>query len=243
MDSIALQDGHIDLRKRLVQRHNGSVQSLTTKEVQLLAYLAAHPGQAVTREELLIQVWGYNAGVVSRTIDATVRRLRTKIEANPSKPRHILTAHGTGYLFQPASPPPTPTPSTSVPNPGFVGRHAELEALAQATQAKPRLVQVVGVAGVGKTSLVRQFAATRWTRGPTLFCNLTPIADLTGLLQTLADALALPLTPHATSQQALALVGRALAARGTVLVILDNVEQMLGPTQKALHHWLPAAPE
>ncbi len=71
--------------------------ALTGKEVELLRYLADRPGQVVSREELLEQVWGYRPGVVSRTIDTTVRRLRKKIERDPRKPEALHTMVGEGY--------------------------------------------------------------------------------------------------------------------------------------------------
>ena len=67
----------------------------------MFAYLASRPGEAVSREELYAQVWGYADAVVSRTVDTTVRRLRTKIEADPSNPAHLQTVHGQGYRFRP----------------------------------------------------------------------------------------------------------------------------------------------
>jgi DNA-binding response OmpR family regulator/predicted ATPase len=75
--------------------------TLTTRERALLAYLAAHPSRDVPREELLTEVWGYSEQVLTRTIDTTVRRLREKIERDPTQPTHLLTAFGVGYRFEP----------------------------------------------------------------------------------------------------------------------------------------------
>ena len=73
---------------------------LTVREFELLKHLALHSGRAFTRQELLEQVWGYEqAGGDGRTVDVTVRRLREKIEDDPSQPLFINTRRGVGYYF------------------------------------------------------------------------------------------------------------------------------------------------
>ncbi len=79
----------------------GGGASLTAREADLLAYLVRRPGVTVSRDQLLTDVWGYSDQVVSRAADATIRRLRTKIEEVPARPVHILTMHGEGYRFIP----------------------------------------------------------------------------------------------------------------------------------------------
>jgi DNA-binding response OmpR family regulator len=76
---------------------------LTTREFDLLAFLVAHPGRAFTRAELLAQVWGWDFGDQS-TVTVHVRRLREKIETDPTHPRRIATIWGTGYRYDPAAP-------------------------------------------------------------------------------------------------------------------------------------------
>lgn len=72
---------------------------LTNREFELLDYLSQRPGQVVTREELLEQVWGYDYYGDMRTVDVTVRRLREKLEDDPSQPRYLLTRRGIGYYL------------------------------------------------------------------------------------------------------------------------------------------------
>ncbi len=90
-------DVEVDLTARQARRH-GAVVDLTVKEFDLLAFLMARPGQAFRREELFEAVWGYSFGDTS-TVTVHVRRIREKIEAEPSDPRHICTVRGVGYRF------------------------------------------------------------------------------------------------------------------------------------------------
>jgi two-component system, OmpR family, response regulator VicR len=73
---------------------------LTHREFELFHYLAKHIGQVMTRENLLQTVWGYDYFGDVRTVDVTVRRLREKIEDNPSNPKWIITRRGVGYYLQ-----------------------------------------------------------------------------------------------------------------------------------------------
>ncbi|MBB6454448.1 two-component system response regulator VicR [Salirhabdus euzebyi] len=73
---------------------------LTHREFELLHYLARHIGQVMTREHLLETVWGYDYYGDVRTVDVTVRRLREKIEENPSNPKWIVTRRGVGYYLR-----------------------------------------------------------------------------------------------------------------------------------------------
>jgi two-component system, OmpR family, response regulator VicR len=73
---------------------------LTHREFELLHYLARHISQVMTREHLLETVWGYDYYGDVRTVDVTVRRLREKIEENPSDPKWIVTRRGVGYYLR-----------------------------------------------------------------------------------------------------------------------------------------------
>ena len=72
---------------------------LTLREFELLKFLATQKGQVFSREELLEKVWGYEYFGDVRTVDVTVRRIREKIEANPSVPEFLATKRGIGYYF------------------------------------------------------------------------------------------------------------------------------------------------
>jgi two-component system, OmpR family, response regulator MtrA len=86
----------IDLAGRTVTRDGRDV-SLTRTEFDLLAELAGHPGQVVTRDVLLDRVWGYDFLGDSRLVDVAVGRLRAKVEADPAAPTLIVTVRGAGY--------------------------------------------------------------------------------------------------------------------------------------------------
>ena len=81
-------------------RVRGEVVALTAKEFDLLVHLMANPRRAFRREELLEAVWGWTYGDTS-TVTVHIRRLREKVEVDPSAPRHLCTVRGVGYRFEP----------------------------------------------------------------------------------------------------------------------------------------------
>ena len=89
----------IDIGKFEVQKR-GQVVELTHLEYGLLKFLSSQKGQVFSRETLLSKVWGYEYYGDIRTIDVTVRRLREKIEDDPSKAEYVLTKRGVGYYFR-----------------------------------------------------------------------------------------------------------------------------------------------
>ncbi|ADC49624.1 two-component response regulator yycF [Alkalihalophilus pseudofirmus OF4] len=80
-------------------KRRGETIELTHREFELIHYLAKHLGQVMTREHLLQAVWGYDYFGDVRTVDVTVRRLREKVEDNPSYPNWIITRRGVGYYL------------------------------------------------------------------------------------------------------------------------------------------------
>jgi DNA-binding response OmpR family regulator len=89
----------IDSGSREVLRH-GVPLRLTAKEFDLLWFLASHPDRVFSREQLMGRVWGYSAAVDTGTLTVHVRRLREKIELDPSRPRHLETVWGLGYRLR-----------------------------------------------------------------------------------------------------------------------------------------------
>jgi DNA-binding response OmpR family regulator len=90
----------IDPGARKVQLDGAEVE-LTTREFELLLFLARHPGQAFTREQLMDHVWQYSFYIDTSTVTVHIRRLRAKLEPDPSQPRFIQTVWGYGYRFAP----------------------------------------------------------------------------------------------------------------------------------------------
>jgi DNA-binding response OmpR family regulator len=82
-------------------RRNGEVVPLRPREFALLEFLMRHPGQVLTRDMILEEVWGYSYRGETRTVDVHVRWLREKIEPDPSHPHHIVTVRSVGYKFEP----------------------------------------------------------------------------------------------------------------------------------------------
>ncbi|EEJ43004.1 MAG: response regulator YycF [Leuconostoc mesenteroides] len=100
-EDIHLGDLVIHPQAYMVSKDGADIE-LTHREFQLLYYLAQHMGQVMTREHLLQQVWGYDYFGDVRTVDVTVRRLREKIEDNPSHPNWLATRRGVGYYLRPS---------------------------------------------------------------------------------------------------------------------------------------------
>jgi DNA-binding response OmpR family regulator len=97
---LVFDDLRIDPKTRLVEV-SGEEKSLTAREFDLLWVLARHPRQVFNRDQLLDLVWGLTEYVDPSTVTVHVRRLREKIEPDPSNPRHIQTVWGVGYKFEP----------------------------------------------------------------------------------------------------------------------------------------------
>jgi two-component system alkaline phosphatase synthesis response regulator PhoP len=97
-DGYQFGDVRVDFRRAEVER-DGHVLELSAREFQLLRYFIEHRGAALSRDELLNEVWGYHAMPSTRTVDVHVAWLRQKVEANPKRPQFILTVHGIGYRF------------------------------------------------------------------------------------------------------------------------------------------------
>jgi len=78
-------------------RRGKSTEDLTAKELKLLQVFSTHPGEVMSRDKLLNEVWGYNYFGTTRTLDQVIVQLRKKLGDNGGEPRHLLTVHGVGY--------------------------------------------------------------------------------------------------------------------------------------------------
>lgn len=97
-DQYRFDNFTVDFRKAELRR-DGRVIPMSAKELQLLRYFVEHPDAAVSRDELLREVWGYNVVPSSRTVDVHVAGLRQKLEKDPRNPELISTVVGLGYRF------------------------------------------------------------------------------------------------------------------------------------------------
>jgi DNA-binding response OmpR family regulator len=100
VDELELPEGRVDFARCEIRFTNGERVELSEREQQLLRYLARHAGRAVTREELLENVWQIDArGVSTRTVDMLVARLREKLRDDAEEPRVLVTVRGRGYML------------------------------------------------------------------------------------------------------------------------------------------------
>jgi len=97
--TLRLGDAEVDLAGHHGRRGDVTFR-LLPKEAELLACLLRHRGRALSRDELLRAVWGYDATPTTRTVDTHVFQLRQKLEADPASPRLLLTVHGVGYRLE-----------------------------------------------------------------------------------------------------------------------------------------------
>ena len=99
-EHLAFGDVEIETASREV-RKAGAPLKLTAKEFDLLCFLARHSLEVFSREQLMDRVWGYSAALDTGTVTVHIRRLREKIEDDPSRPRHLETVWGVGYRLSP----------------------------------------------------------------------------------------------------------------------------------------------
>lgn len=91
-------DVDVDFDAQTARRGEALVE-MTAREFELLRLFITSRGQVVTRDRILDEVWGYEAGTTTRTVDNFILRLRQKLEPTPSEPRYFLTVYGSGYKF------------------------------------------------------------------------------------------------------------------------------------------------
>lgn len=225
--------GEVDLERREVRRGD-EVLVLSTIEAELLGWLLPRAGQVATRDELLVEVWGFPKPVVTRAVDNTVMRLRRKIELDPADPDHLRTLRGVGYVFSPLA---VDAPASSEPvrasglpaataRGPFFGRHRELDALATAA-GRGRCVTLLGPGGVGKTRLVMQWAASL---PAATVCGLAAARSASDVRQALASSLGLERSEPDPIRDAIRTLDRPL--------ILDNAEQVADAVATLAADWL-----
>ncbi|HUX23656.1 MAG TPA: response regulator transcription factor [Burkholderiales bacterium] len=86
----------VDFERHRITRDGVDLET-SAKEIELLRYLVDHRGEVISRDVLLTAVWGHESGVITRTVDNFIVRLRRKLEPDPANPQLLLTVHGRGY--------------------------------------------------------------------------------------------------------------------------------------------------
>jgi len=99
-EAVRFGDVELDASSRRALK-DGAELALTAREFDLLWFLATNPRQVFSRGQLMTSVWGYTAALDTGTVTVHIRRLREKLEADPSRPRHLETVWGVGYRFVP----------------------------------------------------------------------------------------------------------------------------------------------
>jgi DNA-binding winged helix-turn-helix (wHTH) protein len=230
---LELGDRRVDLARRVVRGPDG-LDTLTDTEAGLLAWLAYRTGAIVSRDELLIEVWGYSPNVRSRVVDVTMARLRAKLEAVPSEPAFLETVRGKGYRLVGTTVLDSPQPSPTVPDPAahtglftaplpsdpdLQGRDEVLARMRTWLAAGEPLITLLGPPGIGKTRLARHLASQT---PRAVWCELGAAGSEAEALAVVIEALDLP--PEASEAD----VGAALTRGKRPLVVLDNAEHVLG---------------
>lgn len=208
---LPLEIGTADLDQAVVETPEGT-RTLRPLEARLLEHLAASPGEVHTSADLLSEVWGYRSGVETRTLYATVNRLRRAVERDPKHPVHVVTVPRVGYRFVPLS---TASPASLPRRAGeCVGVDDELEALSAAMDDR-EVVALVGPPGVGKSRLALEWAH-RHPDG-VVWVGLADVEGVDDALRKVASALGLQPVPRDVEGG----VRQALAGRGLLLVLDD----------------------
>ena len=236
----------VDARAHRLSR-GGHEITVEPKAFAVLLEFLSHPGQLLSRDQLLDAVWGHSF-VTPATLNRIIAQLRKALADDSEAPRCIQTVHGLGYRFiapleqvqekaalRFAPPPRARLPARTEP---LIGREGDIEALKQMLQAH-RLVTITGPGGLGKTQAALETArsmAADFPDGVWLF-DCTPHTDGDALVRWLADMFDV----HATTDadQLIARLGELLQTR-RVLLVFDNCERVAAPLGKAIANLLSA---
>ncbi len=100
-ETLVFGKWHIDFQRFTATRPDGEELRLSPKELGILRLFASRPGEVISREDFLEEVWGMPGSLETRTVDNFIRKLRQALEEHPSRPRYITSIRGAGYRFVP----------------------------------------------------------------------------------------------------------------------------------------------
>ncbi|MBX2801082.1 MAG: winged helix-turn-helix domain-containing protein [Myxococcales bacterium] len=234
--ALSLSGAEVRLDQAVAVR-SGERLRLTSNEVRLLTFLAAHPGDVVHEEELLTKVWGYHPRTRSRAVASTVYRLRRKIEVDPAEPRSLLSFYGEGYQLVLGEGQASPTPTVgdvAASRNRFVGRGEQLAGVRGALDDS-RVITVVGPGGVGKSRLAQELALCEGERfgGGAWWVDLTDAQGVDDVTLRVGASLGLPLR----RERAVSQIEAELRTRGRTLLVLDNCEDAVAAAADVVDAW------
>lgn len=231
--SFVVTIGSVDLERRMVFSPRGDVP-LSDLETALLAHLHQAEGRPVARDELLREVWGYRSNVRSRAVDHTIKRLRSKLEADRSRPVHLITVVNHGYRLD-------VRPHTVDPDDGFIGREAELDELLARVRV-PGIVTIHGPGGMGKSALGERVRSRSRASHPggSWWVELEGARSDSAILAATAHTLGMAVAGHTDATER---IGRWLGARGRSLLVVDGADHVAHALGKAMERWRRLAPE
>lgn len=223
-----------------LHRDGGEIE-LQPKSMALLCCFVQHPERLFSRTELLDEVWP-DVVVSDHSLSQALFKLRQALEIPGSDHRWVQTVHGRGYRFVgevAVDGDPSAESLVATPRHPFIGRSAELAQIDALWDQGHSGVALVGPGGQGKTRLALHHATTaaRWPLAA--FVDLVSADTPTAARAAVAHALGVPLGDDDPTAQ----LGRALAARGPALVVLDNLESVRDGVGPLLAAWQAAAPE
>lgn len=230
--TIRLAGGEVDRVTGLGRIRDRSFR-LSGPQCALFDVLVDAGGATVSREELERRL-----GMEGGAVDAAIRRLRVKLEPDPTTPSHVMSVFGVGYRFVMAPPEPIERVGVPAARHALRGREDDLQRLLSVS--RPGAVVLTGPPGVGKSALLAE-AARRVEAPAVVFVDVETVGAST-LMVAVAVALGISMADLSTEDQIVARAGGALRARTGTVLVLDGAETLADPVVRWVEALLREAP-